>query len=126
MTDIIPELLHRLLAEVFGEADASRRRAAIKELFADDCVVDVPQGLFVGHDALDKLAGDVRTTHPDFVYTPRGAPQALNNAGRLAWSSGPPGKRPDYTGEDVIVVRDGKIVALYGFLDSKSMQGGRT
>src|SRR5580704_8502249 len=74
-----------------------------------------------GHDALDKLAGDVRATHPDFVYAPHGAPQALHNAGRLAWGSGPRGEKPVYTGEDVIIVRDGKIAALYGFLDSKSM-----
>jgi hypothetical protein len=126
MTDRIHELLHRMLQEVFGEGDAARRRAAIKELYTDDCVVDVPQGLFVGHDALDKLAGDVRATHPDFVYAPHGAPQALHNAGRLAWGSGPRGKKPDYTGEDVIIVRDGKIAALYGFLDSKSMPGGRS
>jgi SnoaL-like domain len=126
MTDRIHELLHRMLQEVFGEGDAARRRAAIKELYTDDCVVDVPQGVFVGHDALDELAGDVRATHPDFVYTPHGAPQALHSAGRLAWGSGPRGKKPDYTGEDVIVVRDGKIAALYGFLDSKLMPGGRT
>ena len=126
MTDRIHELLHRMLKDVFGEGDAARRRAAITELYTDDCVVDVPHGVFVGHDALDKLAGDVRATHPDFVYTPHGTPQALHNAGRLAWGSGPRGKQPDYTGEDVIVVRDGKIAALYGFLDSKSTPRGRT
>jgi hypothetical protein len=126
MTDRIHELLHRMLQDVFGEGDAARRRAAIKELYTDDCVVDVPQGVFVGHDALDKLAGDVRATHPDFVYAPHGAPQALHNAGRLAWGSGPRGEKPVYTGEDVIIVRDGKIAALYGFLDSKSMPGSRS
>jgi SnoaL-like domain len=126
MTDRIHELLHRMLQDVFGEGDAARRRAAIKELYTDDCVVDVPQGVFVGHDALDKLAGDVRATHPDFVYAPHGAPQALHDAGRLAWGSGPRGEKPVYTGEDVIIVRDGKIAALYGFLDSKSMPGGRS
>ena len=126
MTDRIHELLHRMLQEVFGEGDAARRRASIKELYTDDCVVEVPQGVFVGHDALDKLAGDVRAMHPDFVYTPHGAPQALHDAGRLAWGSGPRGKEPEYTGEDVIIVRDGKITALYGFLDSKSMPGDRS
>jgi ketosteroid isomerase-like protein len=126
MTDRIHELLHRMLQDVFGEGDAARRRAAIKELYTDDCVVDVPQGVFVGHDALDKLAGEMRATHPNSVYTPLGAPQALHNAGRLAWGSGPRGKKPDYTGSDVIVVRDGKIATLYAFLDSKAMPGGRS
>ena len=60
----------------------------------------------------------VRATHPHFAYTPHGEPQALHNAGRLAWGSGPRGEAPEYTGIDVIIVRDGKIAALYVFLDS--------
>ncbi|MFZ2082812.1 MAG: hypothetical protein WAV38_40395 [Xanthobacteraceae bacterium] len=43
--------------------------------------------------------------------------QALHNAGRLAWGSGPRGGKPDYTGMDMIIVRDDKIAALYVFLD---------
>jgi hypothetical protein len=58
-------------------------------------------------------------THPHFVYTPHGAPQALHNAGRLAWGSGPRREKPDYTGLDVIIVRGDKIAALYVFLDSR-------
>jgi hypothetical protein len=114
----IRELLNRNLQEVFGEGDAARRRAAIGELYTDDCVLDAPPGVFVGRDALDKFAGDLRATHPHFVYTPRGEPQALHNAGRLLWGSGPRGEAPDYTGLDLIVVRGDKIAALYVFLDS--------
>ena len=118
MSGRIHELLNRNLQEVFGEGDAGRRRAAIEELYADDCVLDAPPGVFVGRDALDKFAGDLRATHPRFVYTPHGEPQALHNAGRLAWGSGPRGQAPDYTGLDVIIVRGDKIAALYVFLDS--------
>ena len=117
--DRIHELLNRNLQEVFGEGDATRRRAAIEELYTDDCVLYAPPGIFVGHDALDKFAGDLRATHPHFAYTPHGAPQALHNAGRLAWGSGPRGEAPDYTGMDVIIVRHDKIAALYVFLDSQ-------
>jgi len=67
MPDRIHELLNRNLQEVFGEGDAARRRAAIEELYTDDCVLYVPPGVFVGHDALDKFAGDLRATHPHFV-----------------------------------------------------------
>jgi SnoaL-like domain len=117
MSERIHELLHRNLQEVFGEGDVARRRAAIQKLYTDDCVLYVPPGVFVGHDALDKFAGDLRATHPHFAYVPHGAPQALHNAGRLAWGSGPRGGKPDYTGLDVIIVRDDKIAALYVFLD---------
>ncbi|TKC87703.1 nuclear transport factor 2 family protein [Trinickia terrae] len=118
MNDRIHELLYRNLQEVFGEGDATRRRAAIEELYTEDCVLYAPPGTATGRDALDKFAGDLRATHPHFAYAPHGKAQALHNAGRLAWGSGPRGEAPDYTGVDVIIVRDGKIAALYVFLDS--------
>jgi hypothetical protein len=118
MCDRIEQLLLRNLREVFGEGDAARRRAAIEELYTEDCVLYVPPGIFAGAAALDKFAGDLRATHPHFVYTPHGEPQALHNAGRLAWGSGPRGQPPNYTGLDVVIVREGKIAALYVFLDS--------
>jgi SnoaL-like domain len=117
MSERIDELLHRNLQEVFGEGDPAGRRAAIRELYTDDCVLYVPPGVFVGQEALDKFAGDLRATHPHFAYVPHGVPQALHNAGRLAWGSGPRGEKPDYTGLDVIIVRGDKIAALYVFLD---------
>ena len=119
MSERIIQLLHRNLQEVFGEGDASRRRAAIEQFYTDDCVLYVPPGVFVGRDALDKFAGDLRATHPHFVYTPHGEAQALQNAGILAWGSGPRGEAPEYTGLDVIIVRDEKIAALYVFLNPK-------
>lgn len=118
MDERIHELLLRNLQEVFGEGDAAKRRAAIKELYTEDCAVYVPPSIIAGHDALDKFAGDLRATHPQFAYAPHAAPQALHNAGRLKWGSGPRGDVPAYTGEDVIIVREEKIAALYVFLDS--------
>jgi SnoaL-like domain len=118
MSNRIQELLHRNLQEVFGDGDAARRRAAIDELYTEDCELYVPPGKFIGREALDKFAGDLRATHPHFVYTPHGEPQALHNAGRLAWGSGPRGEKPEYTGLDVIIIRGDKIAALYVFLDS--------
>jgi SnoaL-like domain len=113
------ELLYRNRQEVFGEGDAARRRATIEEFYTDDCVLYVLTAVFVGHDALDKYAGELRATHPHFAYTPHGEPQAVHNAGILAWGSGPKGEPPEYTGLDVVVVRESKIAALYVFLNPK-------
>ena len=95
MAERIYELLLRNLQEVFGEGDPAKRRSSIKELYTDDCVLYVPPGTFVGHDALDKFAGDLRATHPHFAYAPHAAPQALHNSGRLKWGSGPRGGPAD-------------------------------
>jgi hypothetical protein len=117
MPDRIRGLLRCNFQEVFGESNPARRRAAIGELYAEDCVLYAPLGIFIGPEALDKFAGDLRATHPNFVYTPHGEAQTLHNAGRLAWGSGPRGEPPNYTGLDLVIVRDGKIAALYAFLD---------
>jgi hypothetical protein len=118
-TERVIELLYRNLQEVFGEGDAARRGAAIEEFYTDDCVLHVPDGVLVGHAALDKFAGELRATHPQFVYTPRGQAQALDNGGILAWGSGPKGEPPEYTGLDVVIVRESKIAELYVFLNPK-------
>src|SRR5262245_20706490 len=56
-------------AEVFGEGDPARRRAAIEELYTEDCTVLLPIGCYVGRAALDQVAGELRASHPSFVYT---------------------------------------------------------
>ena len=118
MSDIIETLLLRNLREVFGEGDPARRRAAIEELYNPDCAVLLPLGRYIGHKALDKIAGELRAGHPSFDYTPHSAPQVVQDGGRIAWGSGPAFEPPRYTGLDVIIARDGKIAALYVFLDS--------
>jgi hypothetical protein len=122
----IRELLDRNLQEVFGEGDAQRRRAAIDELWAQDAVLYVPPGIVEGREAIDKFAGDLRATHTHYVYTPHGAPQVLHDAGRIAWGSGPRDEPPEYTGWDVIIVRDGRIAALYVFLDEATAEFSRS
>jgi hypothetical protein len=122
----ILELLDRNLQEVFGEGDDQLRRAAINELWTEDAILYVPPGIIEGRDAIDKFAGDLRATHPHFVYTPHGKPQVLHNAGRVAWSSGPRDEAPEYTGWDVIIVRDGLIAALYVFLDDSTAEFERS
>ncbi len=122
--DRIHELLLRNLQEVFGEGDAERRRAAIEELWAGDGVLYAPTGPITGHAAIADFAGTLRAMHPDFAYAP-GNPQMLHNAGRLGWGSGPRGEAPAYTGWDFILVRDGRIAALYVFLDEGSTESRR-
>jgi ketosteroid isomerase-like protein len=119
MSERLVEILHRNLQEVFGEGDPVRRRAAIEELYTEDCVIYVPGDVVVGKEALDRLAGALRETHPHFVYTPTGEAQVLHNGGILAWGSGPRGESPEYTGLDVVVFRENEIAALYVFLNPK-------
>jgi hypothetical protein len=117
----ISALLARNLHDVFGENDAMRRRAAIDEIFTEDGVFyDPTSGAHRGRDAIDRVAGAIRATHPDFRYQPIAAPQELGNGGRIQWVSGRPDEAPVYAGTDFIIARDGRIAALYLFFDKLS------
>jgi SnoaL-like domain len=118
MSNIIETLLLRNLEEVFGEGDPERRRSAIEELYTEDCVVNLPLGQYHRHDALDSICGELRASHPSYVYTPHNAPIVVQDGGRVDWGSGPAGEPPRYTGIDIIITRDDKISALYVFLNS--------
>ena len=114
----ISTLLTRNLQDVFGENDPARRRAAIDEIFTEDCVFyDPSKGVYRGRDEIDRIAGAIRATHPDFRYQPIAAPEELGNGGRLKWEAGRPGEAPAYAGTDFIIVRDGRIAAIYLFFD---------
>jgi hypothetical protein len=113
----ISTLLTRNLRDVFGENDPARRRAAIDEIFTEDCVFYEPRGVYPGRDEIDRVAGAIKATHPDFRYQPIAEPEELGNGGRVGWVSGRPGEVPAYAGTDFIIVRDGRIAAVYLFFD---------
>jgi len=67
MSFSVSTLLTRNLHDVFGENDPARRRAAINEIFTEDCVFYEPSGhVYRGRDEIDHVAGTLRAMHPDF------------------------------------------------------------
>jgi hypothetical protein len=118
MSHTVSTLLLRNLHDVFGENDPARRRAAIDELYNEDGVFyDPNSGGHRGRDEIDRIAGVIKATHPDFQYQPIAQPEELGDGGRVRWVSGSPGKPPAYAGTDFIIARDGKIAAIYLFFD---------
>ena len=118
MSYSIATLLTRNLQDVFGENDPGRRRAAIDEIFTEDCVFYEPSGhVYHGREEIDRVAGSIRATHADYQYQPIGEPEELGNAGRIRWVEGRIGEQPAIAGTDFIIARDGRIAAVYLFFD---------
>jgi SnoaL-like domain len=118
MSYSISTLLTRNLRDVFGENDPARRRAAIDEIFTEDCVFyDPSKGVHRGRDKIDRVAAAIKATHPDFRYQHLAEPEELGDGGRVRWVSGRHGEAPAYAGTDFIIARDGRIAALYLFFD---------
>ena len=51
-----------------------------------------------GRDEIDRIAGVIKATHPDFQYRPIAPPEELGDGGRVRWVSGSLGKAPAYAG----------------------------
>jgi len=118
MSNSISTLLLRNLSDVFGENDAVRRRVAIDEIFHEDAVFYDPKGgIFRGRAEIDRIAAELRATHHDSRYQPIGEPEEAGNGGRVRWVEGRPGEAPALAGTDFIIVRDGRIAAIYLFFD---------
>jgi hypothetical protein len=117
MSYSVPTLLLRNLHDVFGEIDPVRRRAAVDEIFHEDAVFHEPNGTYRGRDEIDRIAGVIKATHPDFRYQPLSPPEAIGDGGRVRWRSDSLDKPPAYAGTDFIIARDGKIAAVYLFFD---------
>lgn len=100
MSYTVWDLLLRNLHGVFGEIDPVRRRKAIDEIFHEDAVFHEPNGVYRGRDEIDRIAGVIKTPHPDFRYQPLSPPEVVGDAGRVRWVSGSPGKQPAYAGTD--------------------------
>jgi hypothetical protein len=114
MSYSISTLLIRNLRDVFGENDPARRRAAIDEIWTEDGVFYDPKtGVHRGRDEIDRVAGAIRATHPDFRYQSIAEPEELGNGGRVKWIAGPPGEAPVYAGTDFINVRMASFLAPY-------------
>ena len=81
MSNSISTLLLRNLSDVFGENDPVRRRTAIDEIFLEDAVFYDPKaGIFRGRDEIDRIAGVIKATHPDFEYQPIFSAEELGDA----------------------------------------------
>src|SRR6266403_5248654 len=114
MSYSISTLLTRNLHDVFGENDPARRRAAIDEIWTEDGVFyDPTSGAHRGRDKIDRVAGALRATHPDFRYQPVAEPEEAGDGGRVQWVEGRLGEAPAHAGTDFIVTRDGRITAIY-------------
>ena len=76
MSYTISTLLSRNLQDVFGENDPARRRAAIDEIWTEDGVFYDPKtGVHRGRDEIDRVAGAIRATHPDFFISQLPSPR---------------------------------------------------
>lgn len=118
MNDKIADLMLRNLQEVFNERDAARRIGAVKSIYAKEAEFFEGDERIKGHDAISAKVGALQASFPpDFSFTPASAPARNHDLGRMTWRIGPAAAPPVAAGMDVAFFEQGKIRALYVFLE---------
>ncbi|RYD23127.1 MAG: nuclear transport factor 2 family protein [Verrucomicrobiaceae bacterium] len=113
-------LMQANLVRVFGEQDPDKRLAAIRDLYAEDAVLNEPHASAKGHAAInDAVSSLLAGLPPAFVFRPIGAAMGHHQIGRLKWSLGPPGGPADVTGMDIACFKGSRIQWLFVFLESE-------
>jgi len=111
-------LMQANAARVFSERDPARRLDAIGELYTADAVLTEPEGLATGHAAISQAVTELLSKlPPSFSFAAAGPAIGHHGVGRLLWKAGPPQGPAAATGLDIAHFRDGRIQALYVFLD---------
>lgn len=111
-------LMQSHLARVFNERDGGRRLDALKELYTDDATLFEPHAAVTGYEAISGAVDALLANLPsDFVFTASGIAIGHNGIARLHWRAGPPNGPVAVTGTDVAHVENGRIKALYVFVD---------
>jgi hypothetical protein len=120
MNDRLGSLMERNLLEVFGQRDSAHRAVVIAEIYTADCTFNEAEDQAVGREAINVRIENILKEAPGLVFRAAGPAQVNHDLGRLHWGLWPAGGLPVVTGMDVAVFRQGRIRALYTFLD-KSM-----
>ena len=81
-----------------------------------------PGGVHEGVEKINAIAELLFTQFEGYVFSARGPGQSMHGVGRLPWSYGPPDDPQRMTGTDVGVMKDGKLTALYVFIDPPSQR----
>ena len=120
MSDPLTDLMVRNLSAVFSERDADRRLAAIKAIYAEDATFYEGDDAYVGWHAISAQVGNLLASLPrEFVFSPALPASRNHDVGRLPWQLGPLGGPTVGTGMDVARFADGRIGALYVFLEGR-------
>lgn len=102
----------------WNETDPTARRAAIRELWAEDGRYTDPLAVAEGTDAIDATIDAVQRQFAGLTFTVAGPVEAHHDIVRFGWELGPAGGEALVVGSDVaILTEDGRIRAVLGFLD---------
>jgi hypothetical protein len=113
-------LLQANLERVFSERDASRRRHAIKELYAPDATFhEEHEANYAGTEEIARAVTQLLEALPPTLVFTMVAPATQNHdMAKLLWRGHLPDGTTVATGTDIALVKGDRIRSLYVFVDA--------
>lgn len=112
----LESLVHRYI-DSWNQSDAGKRKAAIRELYAEDAAYTDPLAAVRGWDGIDGFIAAAQQQFKGLVFSLAGKVDAHHDTARFTWHLGAPGAEPVVIGFDVVAAQDGRLRQVYGFLD---------
>lgn len=106
-----------LYIAAWNETDAAARRAIIADTWSADAVYVDPMAQVAGHDGVEALIAGVQERFPGFRFALIGAADGHGEHVRFSWGLGPDGAEAPIKGTDYVLVQDGRLKRVTGFLD---------
>lgn len=114
--------------DMWNETDTTRRAEKVRIICADNATYTDPKTDVSGHEAINAFIGAVREQTPGMAFTLAGPVDTHHDIARFTWHLVPAGSagaaEPVAVGFDVVKADDdGRLSAVYGFLDKEPTAG---
>ena len=107
-----------LYIQSWNASDALQRSSLIEQLYTEDAVYIDPLAEVRGHADIDATIAAVQAMFPNHTFSLSGVGDAHHDIARFQWQlMAPDSKEPVAIGFDVVVLSEGRIRQVLGFLD---------
>ena len=115
-TTLAQQLIDRHF-HIWNDPNPTSRATKFAAVYAPDIFVADHGGKAEGYQNVNSLIERVQTQHTGFLFSPE--PISWNHGlGRVRWGYGPKNNADLVRGEDIFIVRDGKLAGMHVFLDN--------
>ena len=101
----------------WNETDPERRAALLRARWTEDARYADPLASSTGRAAIGDMIGAVQARFQGFRFARLGNADGYGEHVRFSWALGPTGAEPPIKGSDVVLLTDGRIDRVIGFLD---------
>jgi len=101
----------------WNEPDEKLRRSLLNKHWTTTATYVDPLMRGDGSDQIANLVGAVHQRFPGYKFKQSGSPNGHGDYVRLSWTLGPAMGEPPIEGSDVVILQEGRIGQVIGFLD---------